>query len=206
MQNFIYVIVQDHPHIHGEHPVLGMDFHGGNRITPIYMGSTLAQSANGWFLWDHPHIHGEHAVFAPPDTSNSGSPPYTWGAPYRDGQRRFIDGITPIYMGSTPGGIYRQGKPGDHPHIHGEHPIRSYCRLTLIGSPPYTWGALMVAFKGGLFLGITPIYMGSTWLILAVLKGFKDHPHIHGEHAIYGRRTLAVLGSPPYTWGALIQR
>ena len=62
MQNFIYVIVQDHPHIHGEHPVLGMDFHGGNRITPIYMGSTLAQSANGWFLWDHPHIHGEHGA------------------------------------------------------------------------------------------------------------------------------------------------
>ena len=182
MQNFIYVIVQDHPHIHGEHPVLGMDFHGGNRITPIYMGSTLAQSANGWFLWDHPHIHGEHAVFAPPDTSNSGSPPYTWGAPYRDGQRRFIDGITPIYMGSTPGGIYRQGKPGDHPHIHGEHSRRNLSSREAWGSPPYTWGAPNSKLLSINAYRITPIYMGSTSAITAQATLTRDHPHIHGEH------------------------
>ena len=109
-------------------------------------------------------------------------------------------------MGSTKALNTFLNRTKDHPHIHGEHATYDTAVSTSEGSPPYTWGALMVAFKGGLFLGITPIYMGSTWLILAVLKGFKDHPHIHGEHAIYGRRTLAVLGSPPYTWGALIRR
>ncbi len=32
-----------------------------------------------------------------------------------------VNGITPIYMGSTFYAIIRLYRLGDHPHIHGEH-------------------------------------------------------------------------------------
>ena len=35
---------------------------------------------------------------------------------------------------------------------------------------------------------ITPIYMGSTRLDDSVLVGLKDHPHIHGEHRMFGKK------------------
>ena len=74
-------------------------------------------------------------------TVGTGSPPYTWGARWPNQLTGGFYGITPIYMGSTPGGIYRQGKPGDHPHIHGEHPTIDKQAIKAQGSPPYTWGA-----------------------------------------------------------------
>ena len=54
------------------------------------------------------------------------------------------------------------------------------------------------------YMGITPIYMGSTgshyWA-----KGLpKDHPHIHGEHGSTTMFDTLDKGSPPYTWGALV--
>ena len=29
----------------------------------------------------------------------------------------------------------------------------------------------------------------------------KDHPHIHGEHSVYGISLNSLSGSPPHTWG-----
>ena len=73
-------LIQDHPHIHGEHmlqlrPDLsvrgsppytwGAPSHSpcGQlklRITPIYMGSTGTKRHASVIIEDHPHIHGEH--------------------------------------------------------------------------------------------------------------------------------------------------
>ena len=52
-------------------------------------------------------------------------------------------------------------------------------------------------------LGITPIYMGSTFPQGKQKATNQDHPHIHGEHQQTVRTTLPSTGSPPYTWGAL---
>ena len=54
-------------------------------------------------------------------------------------------------------------------------------------------------------LGITPIYMGSTDRLVKALADLEDHPHIHGEHPLHRMAMMVVLGSPPYTWGALKQ-
>ena len=50
--------------------------------------------------------------------------------------------------------------------------------------------------------GITPIYMGSTTIIVNVVLFHQDHPHIHGEHMIAKEAEDNKPGSPPYTWGA----
>ena len=94
-----------------------------------------------------------------------------------------VKGITPIYMGSTTPRYSWVLKEGDHPHIHGEHRevMRRY--RTLIGSPPYTWGAPQFYQLEVKPQRITPIYMGST-----------QELNIPFDPSV---------GSPPYTWGAL---
>ena len=44
--------------------------------------------------------------------------------------------------------------------------------------------------------------MGSTFWPDSIQASFKDHPHIHGEHAGGFAATFSFPGSPPYTWGA----
>ena len=70
------------------------------------------------------------------------------------------------------------------------------------GSPPYTWGAPLERFETEAGKRITPIYMGSTKCLKKWSTSSGDHPHIHGEH-LDGQAILkALIGSPPYTWGA----
>ena len=75
---------------------------------------------------DHPHIHGEHDDLEGEELASVGSPPYTWGAPKREGMNRSEFGIIPIYMGSTCLTVPGTGSGQDHPHIHGEH--IAHCR------------------------------------------------------------------------------
>ena len=152
------------------------------RITPIYMGSTL-------------HL----AIF---QQLTVGSPPYTWGARKDKFDLAVKHGITPIYMGSTHGSIWRYAVWQDHPHIHGEHMKILKNMWKHLGSPPYTWGARAVNGETNSLLGITPIYMGSTYLPYARMTRRWDHPHIHGEHMKSLKLESRVTGSPPYTWGA----
>ena len=90
----------------------------------------------------------------------------------------------------------------DHPHIHGEHETGLTADEVNKGSPPYTWGALIIVVLVDFAVGITPIYMGSTSTLLINDRPLKDHPHIHGEHAAIALFRRASQGSPPYTWGA----
>ena len=168
------------------------------------MGSTGSTSCVIQRLKDHPHIHGEHNKlltfrlqlwWITPIYMGStirmnrlyslflGSPPYTWGAPSANDRDELALGITPIYMGST------------------KEDLESAKRN--LGSPPYTWGAHNMPDSIERTLGITPIYMGSTVRCDYFPVWCKDHPHIHGEHASPGSYCGWLLGSPPYTWGAL---
>ena len=70
----------------------------------------------------------------------------------------------------------------DHPHIHGEHDESTSWTTTIVGSPPYTWGAREDCALLAGQLGITPIYMGSTLYRSGGQWRTQDHPHIHGEH------------------------
>ena len=90
----------------------------------------------------------------------------------------------------------------DHPHIHGEHSHTQRRSLTWLGSPPYTWGALIKGVQFITIERITPIYMGSTFVSSTNQRLNQDHPHIHGEHIQNFKWFNCLEGSPPYTWGA----
>ena len=166
------------------------------------MGSTCSPGVQSGRYGDHPHIHGEHATFIFGVIQRIGSPPYTWGALISNRCCHALTGITPIYMGSTPGPGRRPQFREDHPHIHGEHKLSCRSRPPLIGSPPYTWGAPLknAGCKG--VVRITPIYMGSTCSSRRRFGKRRDHPHIHGEHEPPNKPLNQDMGSPPYTWGA----
>ncbi|AGL89214.1 hypothetical protein LBFF_1321 [Limosilactobacillus fermentum F-6] len=168
------------------------------------MGSTFLHLQELLSIRDHPHIHGEHLFLVFGDCAPSGSPPYTWGALELDGPFIGLVGITPIYMGSTPGTTVGVSGLWDHPHIHGEHSVLTGYYTSAQGSPPYTWGARKMKITINANQGITPIYMGSTGPALDHLHLLQDHPHIHGEHRCLPGSRQSALGSPPYTWGALI--
>ncbi len=73
---------------------------------------------------------------------------------------------------------------------------------SMLGSPPYTWGALTQTVWHDRSSRITPIYMGSTRSVRVLSCTAEDHPHIHGEHTDVKHRFYDRKGSPPYTWGA----
>ncbi|AGL89215.1 hypothetical protein LBFF_1322 [Limosilactobacillus fermentum F-6] len=166
------------------------------------MGSTFLHLQELLSIRDHPHIHGEHLFLVFGDCAPSGSPPYTWGALELDGPFIGLVGITPIYMGSTPGTTVGVSGLWDHPHIHGEHSVLTGYYTSAQGSPPYTWGARKMKITINANQGITPIYMGSTWCHLQCYPQKRDHPHIHGEHRRPRHCQTRRTGSPPYTWGA----
>ena len=126
------------------------------------MGSTAWSSCLILSTRDHPHIHGEHSPPKSGSCALTGSPPYTWGAHSSDFDDFADDRITPIYMGSTHARFHWFITGQDHPHIHGEHSMKLAIKLPVVGSPPYTWGALARALANCSLPGITPIYMGST--------------------------------------------
>ena len=146
------------------------------------MGSTKHSTIYLTHVHYHPHIHGEHSRPAFRYRTTTGSPPYTWGAqplnsPFSNGDK-------------------------DHPHIHGGNPSANRLHDRPSGSPPYTWGAHPAHRVLHVWIGITPIYMGSTLILARSSLSIWDHPHIHGEHWLMVKVSPPVMGSPPYTWGA----
>ena len=166
------------------------------------MGSTAHATEFTSQVRDHPHIHGEHWLNLVISTAPLGSPPYTWGARNFFYSVKYCHRITPIYMGSTHGERRPVYRSKDHPHIHGEHFCSWSGRFRCVGSPPYTWGALLNRLYALFMDRITPIYMGSTGSGAICRSMAWDHPHIHGEHKNAGCKGVVIKGSPPYTWGA----
>ena len=89
-------------------------------------------------------------------------------------------------MGNTDWQLWIIHQHEDHPHIHGEYLISVKSFIKLAGSPPHTWGIRLACRQNALHIGITPTYMGNTY-IMNTLSGVQS-------------------GSPPHTWGIQIAK
>ena len=72
-----------------------------------------------------------------------------------------------------------------------------------VGSPPHTWGTPNAATRAMGAKGITPTYVGNTYLYTPLRAERRDHPHIRGEHIFAALNIWKRIGSPPHTWGTL---
>ena len=154
----------------------------------------------------HPHIHGEYEVEY---------------FPFHE-QYRF----TPTYMGNTPHQSKNAPRISVHPHIHGEYAYWPRNHSGRYGSPPHTWGIHLYRVGENYIPRFTPTYMGNTppgsgprfllsvhphihgeYAIRKALAGVYSsvHPHIHGEYEKSFGCLRALGGSPPHTWGILIE-
>ena len=84
----------------------------------------------------------------------------------------------------------------------GEH--WSQCRVCapVEGSSPHVRGALVSSFIKTIQCGIIPACAGSTRLVLPLLRTFRDHPRMCGEHGGVNNYNNPTLGSSPHVRGA----
>src|SRR2546423_606716 len=77
---------------------------------------------------------------------------------------------------------------------------RAHC-----GSPPRTWGIR----KAGRFRRpihrFTPTHVGNSEAAVTPTAAFTVHPHARGEFDSELDELLTLNGSPPRTWGILLQ-
>ena len=169
------------------------------------MGNTVERPVQRFLKWDHPHIHGEYNCPRTWYFKGLGSPPRTWGILSLAFRFASLTRITPTYMGNTLSSFALTRLREDHPHVHGEYRQPFIQRCIRIGSPPRTWGILKFIPNSLRYQGITPTYMGNTCWRPEKGKTHWDHPHVHGEYFKMSEIMSLTLGSPPRTWGILLQ-
>ena len=147
------------------------------------MGNTICGRCITMTDQDHPHIHGEYVWLRLAYVISGGSPPHTWGIPGVSLFKLVTNRITPTYMGNTNDELANARGLEDHPHIHGEYERRYIACHVRVGSPPHTWGILVVPSFSTALKRITPTYMGNTASCFVGRSWRKDHPHIHGEYS-----------------------
>ena len=152
---------QVHPHVCGEHVasprerdgILGSSPRvwgafltrrhpsGRNRFIPTCVGSMPSESIMPPQSKVHPHVCGEHVNCHATLKRVTGSSPRVWGA----SDRAFDYCQTTRFIPTCVGSIHSHPPPAPchpvHPHVCGEHDLRSSVRRNRKGSSPRVWGA-----------------------------------------------------------------
>ena len=89
--------------------------------------------------------------------------------------------FTPMHMGTTRMAIVVMSPPTVHPHAHGDNFFQYGTGATAFGSPPCTWGQLLLRPAACGRYRFTPMHMGTT----ESMRSLSDNHR----------------GSPPCTWG-----
>mgnify|MGYP001308345707 CR=1 FL=1 len=69
------------------------------------------------------------------------------------------------------------------------------------GSPPRTWGILVLLLQGAEALRFTPTHVGNTAVNDRRVNPAAVHPHARGEYLARWFTRQKGRGSPPRTWG-----
>ena len=88
-----------------------------------------------------------------------------------------------------------------HPHTRGEYGQNWTAEEISNGSPPHTWGILLLLGIGTYVMRFTPTHVGNTRLALASAAALSVHPHTRGEYFRVPLQAETASGSPPHTWG-----
>jgi len=69
------------------------------------------------------------------------------------------------------------------------------------GSPPHTWGPLLLLAYLLFAPRFTPTHVGTTSSGNGMQISFSVHPHTRGDHSNRFSTSANCFGSPPHTWG-----
>ena len=154
------------------------------RLIPTCVGSTMVMVAVPSPVSAHPHVCGEHYKFVLLAPTRSGSSPRVWGALWCPACKMTWGRLIPTCVGSTPVAVERIEACSAHPHVCGEHCLRSVAIRCVTGSSPRVWGALYILPDSGHVWRLIPTCVGSTEGDVCGALATPAHPHVCGEHAL----------------------
>ena len=131
-------------------------------IIPACAGSTCRGTSRPHLAQDHPRMRGEHYASSRIRATQAGSSPHARGARYHADHPHPHHGIIPACAGSTRRLGGRDGAPGDHPRMRGEHALTLGRKQAGAGSSPHARGAPHGLSRSRCSLGIIPACAGST--------------------------------------------
>ena len=102
----------------------------GRGVIPTCVGSTQAQTRSCCIRSAHPHVCGEHTDISLHTSLLRGSSPRVWGALARTPQERRRRRLIPTCVGSTLVQRFSTLSRSAHPHVCGEHIMKSHAGLT----------------------------------------------------------------------------
>ena len=115
----------------------------------------------------------------------------------------FQPGIIPAYAGNTMQAGCRKCSSRDHPRVCGEHALPPLRCDSGGGSSPRMRGTQFNIFVIVIVVGIIPAYAGNTATLPTVMRMWKDHPRVCGEHHRGPAEKICVAGSSPRMRGTL---
>ena len=170
-----------HPHARGEDLEQGLFEYESGRNTPTHVGKTNRGNSPAWRDQKHPHARGEDS-----------------GCPDRE---RCPGRNTPTHVGKTLYGQIDSDMREKHPHARGEDLASRRWILSVLETPPRTWGRPAAAFPDNVLRGNTPTHVGKTRLCSSRGGRPRKHPHARGEDRFRMARRRPIAETPPRTWG-----
>ena len=131
------------------------------------------------------------------------TPPRTWGRQLTTSISKLTSRNTPTHMGKTFFFSMQIFLGEKHPHAHGEDPLVNSTYISVLETPPRTWGRLGSLLEKESDLRNTPTHMGKTCQIRVRREGCRKHPHAHGEDLVESASNMGKEETPPRTWGRL---
>ena len=106
-------------------------------------------------------------------------------------------------MGTTPFARRGSSRASVHPHARGDDPLHTAEGPYGVGSPPRTWGRLQYLRHLQVADRFTPTHVGTTTNDPRQGNPYPVHPHARGDDPFGSDLAVALVGSPPRTWGRL---
>ena len=172
------------------------------RLIPTCVGSTQGYQSGLAPATAHPHVCGEHIPLGHSRVGTLGSSPRVWGALLGTARSRSHRRLIPTCVGSTRPALFSWCTRPAHPHVCGEHYLKTQTRDHFLGSSPRVWGARGFSVNDPGRDRLIPTCVGSTCIAPSSVKVITAHPHVCGEHHPTRRCVPAPGGSSPRVWGA----
>src|SRR5918911_237205 len=154
---------------------------GRHRFTPTYVGTMPQVPFADFFPTVHPHVRGDDPFFHISALEYFGSPPRTWGRCLLPAQNQCATRFTPTYVGTITTRFHERSCASVHPHVRGDDDTSAIESLGKSGSPPRTWGRLVLRPAANRMVRFTPTYVGT--MPTKEKEFFRPtvHPHVRGD-------------------------
>ena len=156
-------------------------------LIPTCVGSTSQRYHGNQRRPAHPPVCGEHTQWLRAKVVKDGSSPRVWGALMMSPARAARSRLIPTCVGSTAHFTDNAVARSAHPHVCGEHRIVHLAAPPHCGSSPRVWGARTYRLRITENHRLIPTCVGSTTDQVTVSISMTAHPHVCGEHVVFGR-------------------